>query len=227
MRIRRKPWAREELAACGYYIRDGRPYKGRWAEVFGNDRPIYLDLGCGKGGFAAQLAFAKPDVNIVAVDIKSDMLGVARRTVERRFDGLPPENIRLLTQEIAFIGETFGGGDAVERIYINFGNPWYKERHKKRRLTHPRFLIQYKAFLKEGGRIVFKTDDPDFFEASVGYIEQSGFEAAFMTRDLRPGDITDDIATEHEAMFVKEGRSIRCLIAEKPAGRHPLTTTTA
>jgi tRNA (guanine-N7-)-methyltransferase len=213
MRIRRKPWAREELAACGFYIRDGCPHRGRWDEVFGNGNPIYADLGCGKGGFAARLAVDNPEINVVAVDIKSEMLGVARRKIESAFQEKTPENIRLLTCEISFISSVFSIDDNIAGLYINFCNPWHKARHKNRRLTYPRMLEQYKTFLKSGCEIRFKTDDGDFFDESIEYFEQTGYDVVFVTRDLHAsGD--GGIITEHEAMFMGEGKSIKSLIAK-------------
>ncbi|MCM1329583.1 MAG: tRNA (guanosine(46)-N7)-methyltransferase TrmB [Ruminococcus sp.] len=217
MRIRRKKWARPELAACPYYIEHAEEYKGRWNGVFGDGKPLFAELGCGKGGFAAQAALKYPDVNWLALDIKSDMLGVARRTVEKAFGeaGREVSNLKLVSQNIEKILTSFDENDVIDRLYINFCNPWPKAKHKKRRLTHTRQLEQYRVFLRDGGEIRFKTDDDELFEESLEYFAEAGFEVKYLTRDLHADDYPDNIVTEHEKMFTEEGKTIKFLIAVK------------
>lgn len=216
MRIRRKKWARPELAACDYYIENAEEMKGKWHTAFAdNTRPLYLEVGCGKGVFAAQHALKYPDINIIAADIKADMLGVGRRTVEKLFNeaGRSHDNIRLLLLNVSYISQYFTAEDSVDRIYINFCNPWNRGKHNKRRLTHPRQLEQYKTILKSGGEIRFKTDDDELFEDSVEYFKESGFEITFITRDLHAENFPDNLVTEHERMFTEEGKKIKYLTA--------------
>ncbi len=216
MRIRRKKWARPELEACSYYIDNAEEMKGKWHEAFSdNTRPLYLELGCGKGGFAAQHALKYPDINIIAADIKADMLAVGRRTVENMFGAVEKthDNIMLLRMNIANISQLFSSEDTVDRIYINFCNPWNRGKHNKRRLTHTRQLVQYKNVLKQGGEIRFKTDDDVLFEDSLAYFEEAGFEITYITRDLHSEDFSENLITEHERMFAEEGKKIKFLIA--------------
>lgn len=217
MRIRRKKWARPELAVCPYYIEHAEEYKGRWNSVFPNAKPLYAELGCGKGGFAAQAALKYPDVNWLAMDIKSDMLGVARRTVAARFEeaGREIDNLKLVSQNIEKILTSFDENDKIDRLYINFCNPWPKDKHNKRRLTHTRQLNQYRVFLKDGGEIHFKTDDDELFEESLDYFKEANFEVTYLTRDLHASDYQYNLVTEHEKMFSEEGKKIKFLIAVK------------
>ena len=217
MRMRRKPWARPELAACSYYIGSPSEFKGKWNTVFDSDKPVYMELGCGKGGFIAQAALKYPDINFLALDIKSEMLAFARRTIEQFCKAADKDvkNVRLVTQNIERIFLSFGENDSIDRIYINFCNPWPRLKHKKRRLTHTRQLEQYKVFLKNGGEIHFKTDDDELFEESVEYFSEAGFEISYITRDLHSSDYTFNIMTEHERVFSAEGKKIKFLIAVK------------
>ena len=122
MRMRRKKWARPELAVCPFYIEQAEEYKGKWNTVFGDDKPIYAELGCGKGGFVVQAAQYYPDVNWLAMDIKSEMLAVARRTITADFEskGLEINNIKLVSQNIEKITTAFDENDKINRIHINF-----------------------------------------------------------------------------------------------------------
>ena len=217
MRIRRKKWARPELAVCPYYIEHAEELKGKWNTVFPNDKPLYAELGCGKGLFAAQAALKYPEINWLAMDIKSDMLGVARRTVQKSFDeaGRAVDNLKLVSCNIERISDYFGENDRADRLYINFCNPWPKDKHNKRRLTHTRQLMQYRIFLAEGGEIHFKTDDDELFEESLEYFSEAGFEVKYLTHDLHASDYPDNLVTEHEKMFTEEGKKIKFLIAVK------------
>ncbi len=217
MRIRRKKWARPELAVCPYYIEHAEEYKGKWHSVFPNDKPLYAELGCGKGRFAAQAALKYPEINWLAMDIKADMLGVARRTVEAAFKeaGREVDNLKLVTQNIEKILTSFDENDSLDRIYINFCNPWPKDKHNKRRLTHTRQLEQYRVLLKDGGEIHFKTDDDELFEESLDYFKEAKFEVIYLTRDLHASDYEHNLVTEHERMFTEEGKKIKFLIAVK------------
>ncbi len=222
MRMRRKPWARPELAACPFcydeYSNDPAQYRGRWAGQFADPaKPLWLELGCGKGGFVAAAALKWPENNFIAVDIKSEVLVLAKRAVEASFAaaGRPVENVCICAQEIGLIERMLGEGDTVQRIFINFCNPWPKDYHHKRRLTHPRQLVLYRDFLMDGGEIRFKTDDADLFDASLDYLPAAGFEIIWQTRDLHADEPDWNIRTEHEQMFSAEGIPIKALIARK------------
>ncbi len=213
MRIRCKPWARPELEACPFFINDPKSLRGSWDQVFKNDKPIYLELGCGKGGFASQAVLHWKDVNFVAVDIKNEMLVLAKRKIEQalKSEELSDEQVRIMILNISNIAEAIGEEDRIDRIFINFCNPWPKSKHKKRRLTHTRQLLQYKSFLR--GELWFKTDDDELFEESLEYFEEAGFEITYLTRDLHASDFTENLVTEHEKMFTEEGKKIKFLIA--------------
>lgn len=214
MRIRCKPWARPELEACPFFIADPSANRGRWNEVFGNGKPIYLELGCGKGGFASQAVLHWKDVNFIAIDIKNEMLVLAKRKIEQALaeNQMTAEQVRIMIFNISNIHDAFGETDRIDRIYINFCNPWPKGKHKKRRLTHPRQLEQYKAFLR--GELWFKTDDDELFEETLEYLEEIGFRVTYLTRDLHTSGFAENLETEHEKMFTEEGKRIKFLIAE-------------
>ncbi|HAJ97635.1 MAG TPA: tRNA (guanosine(46)-N7)-methyltransferase TrmB [Ruminococcus sp.] len=214
MRIRCKPWARPELEACPFFISDPKANKNHWNEVFNNGKPIWLELGCGKGGFASQAIIHWQDVNYIAIDIKNEMLVLAKRKIEQALkeNNLTAEQVRVMIYNISYMAEAFGEQDAIDRIFINFCNPWNKSKHKKRRLTHSRQLIQYKPFLK--GELWFKTDDDQLFEESLEYFEESGFEITYLTRDLHNSGFAENLETEHEKMFTEEGKNIKFLIAK-------------
>ena len=215
MRIRKKKWAEPELAECRYYINEPEQYRGRWKEFFGNDKPIELEIGCGKCTFSAEKAIRDPDKNYIALDIKSDMLGVGRRNVERIFaeNDRSPDNIALVRCNVEQIDKAFSAEDHIAVMYINFCNPWPREKHKKRRLTYPRKLKMYRDFLTDDAVIYFKTDDDELFEESIGYFEQAGYTIRFITRDLHHSEVTGNIMTEHERMFSDEGIPIKYLEA--------------
>lgn len=214
MRIRTKRWARPELEACRYFIPNPKDYKNKWQSLFLKEQPIRLDLGCGKGVFLAELAYRNPDINFIGVDISMDILGVARRNIHKRFDGKPPENLLLTSANIEYCSELFGPCDNISEIYICFCNPWQKNRHKKRRLTYPTQLKQYKTFLPKNGKIYFKTDDDGLFKDSKKYFEQNGFSVCFSTSDLpKDGSVPEmNILSEHEMRFREQGIPIKAII---------------
>ncbi len=213
MRIRCKPWARPELEACPFFIAEPAKIRGHWNQVFGNDKPIFLELGCGKGGFASQAILHWKNVNFIAVDIKNEMLVLAKRKIEQALSSasLSDEQVRIMIFNISNIRDAFSEDDRIDRIFINFCNPWPKSKHKKRRLTHVRQLEQYKSFLR--GELWFKTDDDALFEESLEYFEEAGFRIQYLTRDLHASGFAENLVTEHEQMFTEEGKNIKFLIA--------------
>ncbi|MEE1154840.1 MAG: tRNA (guanosine(46)-N7)-methyltransferase TrmB [Acutalibacteraceae bacterium] len=213
MRMRRKPWARPELEACDFFIDNPKENKGKWASCFKKQQPIHLELGCGKGSFIGKIAYDHPTINYIGVDIKSEVLAVGRRNIVKLFGEKEIDNILLTAQNIEQIEDILSPEDVIERIYINFCNPWGREKHKKRRLTHTRQLEHYKTFLKKGCEIRFKTDDDGLFEESLEYFAESGFEVTYITRDLHNSDVEYNIETEHEKMFSSEGIPIKYCIA--------------
>lgn len=208
MRLRKKWYARPELEESHLFIKNPRELKGRWNEEFGNNNPIHLELGCGRGGFMVQKAALNPNINYVSVDLKDEVLIFAKRKIEEA----ELENVRITALNISFISEVFEK-DEIEKIYINFCNPWPKDRHNKRRLTHTRFLTEYKKFLKKGSQIWFKTDDTDLFNDSQEYFKECGFSIDFITYDLHNSDFKENLMTEYETKFTGLGMKIMFLIA--------------
>lgn len=216
MRLRRKPWARPELAACDFFIDDPPRHKGHWQELFGNNHPIHLELGCGKGVFIAKVGADNQNINYIAVDLKSEVLALAKRCVEKEYSNAGIKginNIKLMSQNIEQIENMLDSGDVIERIYINFCNPWPKNPYKKKRLTHGKQLMKYKAFLKSGGEVWFKTDNNELFQESIIYFEDNGFIIKYITEDLHSSGFDESPETEHEIMYTEQGIPIKFLIA--------------
>ena len=218
MRIRFKPWARPELEASYFYEDIPEEYIGKWKEKFKNqEQPLHIELGCGKGSFISELAFRNQNINYIAIDLVDAMLGLAKRKVEEKYNeaNIKVDNLMLVRYDIERINNIINIEDDVQRIYINFCNPWPKPKHKKKRLTHTKQLEHYKEFLKPGNEIYFKTDDDGLFNDSLKYFEESGFEIINKTYDLHSEDIFsgNNIVTEHEKMFSDEGIKIKALIA--------------
>lgn len=218
MRIRFKPCARPELEASKFYIDNPEDYKGKWKELFKNNNPIHLELGCGKGKFMANLAVKNSNINYIAIDVVDAMLGLAKRNIEEKYkeENKEIDNVILTRFDIERILLIMNEQDNIQRIYINFCNPWPRGKHRKKRLTHTRQLEKYKEFLKRDGQIYFKTDDDGLFEDSLGYLEQAGFEIIKKTYDLENEEnFWDNIQTEHEKMFMEQGIKIKAVIAQK------------
>lgn len=221
MRIRYKAWARPELEASKFYIDNPEEYRGKWNTLFKNkENPLHLELGCGKGSFISQLAVKNRDINYIAVDLVDAMLGLAKRNIEVAFKEANREidNVYITRYDIERILNIIDKNDLIERIYINFCNPWPKGKHRKKRLTHTRQLEKYREFLQDSGEIFFKTDDDGLFNDSITYFKQMNFEIEKITYDLESEpDFWDNIVTEHEKMFMEQGIKIKALIAKKMA----------
>ena len=222
MRIRFKKWARPELEASKFYVDNPEEWKGKWNSFFNRpDQPIHLELGCGKGQFISKLALENPEINYIAIDLVDAMLGLAKRSVEQTYKEAKKEvdNLVLTRFDIERILLILEKQDKVERIYINFCNPWPKGKHRKKRLTHTKQLEKYKEFLAPEGEIYFKTDDIDLFNSSLIYFQESGFKVIKKTYNLHEeennfwNDI-ENIETEHEKMFSEQGLKINALIAK-------------
>ena len=217
MRIRRKKWAATELENCKFYINDPNIFYNTWNKKFNNSNPIHIELGCGKGQFISKLASNNIDTNYIAVDMIEAMLGLSKRNIEKEYNekNIDFSNIFLIRSNVEYISKVFGNEDKIDRIYINFCNPWPRGKHNKRRLTHPRQLEQYKLFMNKEASIYFKTDDDALFEDSISYFKNSNFEIIKLTYDLASEDIFEgNIKTEHEMMFESQGTMIKALIAK-------------
>lgn len=208
MRLRKKWWARPEMEKSPLVITEPTQYSGKWSEVFGNSNDIHLELGCGRGDFIIKVASQNPNKNYIAIDLKDEVLVYVLRKVQEA----ELENIRIIPLQIAFIEDVFSENE-IGRIYINFCNPWPKDRHNKRRLTHTKFLTKYKKFIKPNTEIWFKTDNVDLFDASIEYFKDNGFKIEYYTYDLHNSDFHENIVTEYESKFVSLGMKIMFLKA--------------
>lgn len=218
MRIRFKPWARPELEASKFYIDNPQDYKEKWKTLYQNEAPFHIELGCGKGSFIANLAVNNKNINYVAVDLVDAMLGLAKRKIEQTYQEKKQEidNLYITRFDIERIFLMLGKEDKVERIYINFCNPWPRGKHHKKRLTHTRQLQKYREFLTDKGQIYFKTDDDNLFSDTQIYLKEAGYTLLKKTYDLaNEPDFWENIETEHEKMFEEQGIKIKALIAQK------------
>lgn len=202
MRLGYKPWAMGELEDNELIHFSPTENKGSWRKIFHNDNPIYLEIGAGRGRFTRISAELNPDINYIALEMEAGAFVYAGRLFLE--SGL--KNIQGIKAKAEEIPEIFVE-DEVDRIYINFCNPWPKNRQHKRRLTHPRHLDLYKRILKAGGLVILKTDDRDFFEDSIKYFEKSGFTCFDIDYNL-PADARDNIVTEYETRWRSQGVNI-------------------
>lgn len=175
--------------------------------IFGNSNPVRLEVGCGKGKFVCEMAKASPDINFVAVEKISNVLVEALERAKSE----KIKNVYFLNCAAEVLKKYLKGG-SVELIYLNFSNPLPKEGYKKQRLTHPRFLEIYRDILKDGGKIIQKTDDYDFYIFSLESFKEEGFKILSADENYLGG--ADDVETEHEAKFKKAGKKIYRTVAE-------------
>lgn len=221
MRMRRKAWTEPVLDSCSYFVDRPFAHRGQWRALFPKDRPLHLEIGCGKGLSTVKMAHDNPNVNYIAVDEVRHVLAVSVRNTRVEYGDAPVDNLRYATVDAMFIHDSFSAQDGIERIYINFCNPWTERaKHHKRRLTHPRQLMQYRAFLRPEGEIWFKTDDDELFAASLRYLAASGFEVVTRIDDLHASGFTPNYVSEHERLYAARGKPIHFLIARMLSEDH-------
>ena len=211
MRLRNVPGAREVMVENEYVFTEPEGMCGTWKEVFGNDNPIHIEIGMGKGTFITTLAGMNPDINYVGIEKYSSVL---LRAVEKQ-DELQLPNLRFIRMDAEAICEVFGAGE-VDRIYLNFSDPWPKDRHAKRRLTSRQFLERYTDILKDDGYVEFKTDNRGLFDFSVEEVKESPkWELTIVTYDLHNDTdlVEGNVMTEYEEKFSSQGNPICKLIA--------------
>lgn len=209
MRLKHVKGANEIIQKGTYFIDNPEEYKGKWTQVFQNNNPIYIEIGMGKGDFIIQNAIQYPNINFIGIE-KYDSVIV--RAIQKSND-LQLENLKLIRMDARFITNIFE--KEIDRIYLNFSDPWPKDRHAKRRLTSPIFLEKYDSIFKNRGHITMKTDNNNLFEYSLESLVHFGYEIISQTRDLYKEDISDNIPTEYETKFVKLGTKINRLTAIK------------
>lgn len=215
MRLRGRKGIRETLEQQPeLVVLDPREYKGRWHEFFGNRQPIHVELGMGKGKFVSEMSFRHRTINFIGVDMYDELLRRASekaRALWREEGRETPPNLALVLCNIEYIEEIFAPQE-LERIYLNFSDPWPKKRHVKRRLTHPRFVEKYIRLLNTSGEIHMKTDSSLLFEFSLNTFADLGLRMRNISLDLhREGIHPDYVMTEYEQKFVQQGMPIyRC-----------------
>ena len=212
MRLRNVPGSRETIADSKYAINNPEEYKGRWNEVFGNDNPIRIEIGMGKGRFITQMAIENPDVNYIGIEKFSSVLV---RALEKR-ENVEIDNLFFIRMDAETITDVFDEGE-VDRIYLNFSDPWPKDRHAKRRLTSQQFFGRYDKILKKDGIVEFKTDNNLLFDFSLEEIPKAGWNLDEVTRDLHNDEKMNkgNIMTEYEERFSSAGNPINKLIASR------------
>ena len=211
MRLRGRKPAREELERqTDLVVLEPHHWRGRWHEFFGNDRPIHLEIGMGKGKFISEMCLRHPDINFIGMDIYDELLRRSSEKIRalREADAGAADNVALVRGNAEYLELMFDEGE-LERIYLNFSDPWPKKKHVKRRLTHPRFLLKYKRVLGPRGEIHFKTDSALLFEYSLNSFADMGIRLRNITLDLhRDGTRDDLVMTEYEMRFVGLGQPI-------------------
>lgn len=211
MRLRNVKGSRETIAANEFVIQNGEQYRGKWAEtIFGNNNPIHIEVGMGKGRFIIELARQNPDINFIGIEKYSSVLV---RAIEKREEETEMNNLFFMRMDAENICDFFAEGE-VQRIYLNFSDPWPKDRHAKRRLTSKEFFGRYNKILAADGRVIFKTDNRDLFDFSVEQVPEAGWKLENVTYDLHHSEYMEgNIMTEYEAKFSAMGTPINRLVA--------------
>lgn len=204
MRVRKRKGAEEHLENNPHYvISNPEEAKGRWHEIFGNNNPIHIEVGSGKGAFITGMAEQNPDINYIGIDIQLSVLSYA---LDKVLDS-GAKNIKLLLVDGSSLSNYFDT-DEVDLMYLNFSDPWPKKKHEKRRLTYKTFLDTYKDILPEQGEIHFKTDNRGLFEYSLASFSQYGMTLKQVWLDLHASDYQQNIMTEYERKFSNKGQVI-------------------
>lgn len=213
MRLRNVKGSKEKIMEYEYAINEPETYKGRWRELFGNDNPVHVEIGMGKGKFISTLAAQNKDINYIGIEKFSSVL---IRAIQKQEElECPPVNLRFIRFDAENICNIFDKGE-IDTIYLNFSDPWPKERHAKRRLTSKEFLKRYEEVLSDDGKIIFKTDNRSLFDFSLEQIKISGWELESYTYDLHNSEYVDgNIMTEYEEKFVAQGIPINRLVCKK------------
>ena len=215
MRLKNVKGSREYIAANDLVIHEEKEFAGKWKqEIFGNDHPLYIEIGMGKGKFITTLAKNNPGINYIGIEKYSSTLIRGVQKVEA--EETPMDNIRFIRMDAEEIAEVFGK-EEIDRIYLNFSDPWPKDRHAKRRLENRLFLRKYHEILIPGGRIEFKTDNTDLFDFAVAELEGEPWKVIAVTRNLHadPALNEGNVMTEYEEKFSAMGNPIYKYIIEK------------
>lgn len=210
MRIRKKSWESEELITNKNIVQEPEEYKGKWREYFGNDNPVYVEIGCGKGNFIVQNSIENPNINFIGIERQTTIMAIAARKTKDHM-----KNIALIVGDAETLSDIFEPTE-LSRIYLNFSDPWPKKRWAKRRLTHRHFLDLYKTILGGDKEIFLKTDNTVFFESSLNEFCDTGWKLSNISLDLHNSSIEGNIMTEYEERFSSLGQPIYRLEARWP-----------
>ena len=211
MRLRNVKGSRDVIATSEYVIKDETTRKGTWKSIFGNSNPVHIEIGMGKGQFITTLAQQNPDINYVGIEKYSSVL--IRAIAKQEELQLP--NLYFIRMEAEYIADVFAPGE-VARIYLNFSDPWPKDRHAKRRLTSKEFLARYDQILAADGEVIFKTDNRELFDFSLEQVPEAGWKLENFTYDLHHSEYLEgNIMTEYETKFVAEGKPICRLVTNR------------
>lgn len=209
MRLRKKPWVAEAIKQYSNFVYENadNSFRGQWRNIFDNSAPLHVELGTGKGRFITEQAALHTNVNFVGIEAQLDVLFYAAQKAAAK----ELTNIRLLVFDINNVLDIFDDHE-IDRLYINFCDPWPKARHAKRRLTHVNFLNKYRQIIKSGGRLEFKTDNAALFEFSLEQFAENGLAVEHVTYDLHSSEFAENnIMTEYEKKFSGLGMRIhRC-----------------
>ena len=205
MRLKNVPGARDVIAESSLVVHEPEKQKGNWQQVFGNDHPVHIEIGMGKGRFICEMAKTHPDINYIGIEKYSSVLLRAIQKMEEE----PLPNLLFIRMDAENIDEVFGL-DEVDRIYLNFSDPWPKDRHAKRRLPSKEFLARYDRFLKRDGVLEFKTDNRGLFDFAVEELPLAGWKLVKITYDLHHDEemMQGNVMTEYEQKFSSMGNPI-------------------
>ena len=214
MRLKHVKGSEEAIASSALVVQDPKGMRGKWFSVFGNDRPIRIEIGMGKGRFITEHARKNPEINYIGIEKYSSVLLRAIQKVETMEEPVP--NLIFICMDATDICDVFAEGE-VDRIYLNFSDPWPKDRHAKRRLESRQFLEKYAKILKKDGLIEFKTDNRILFDFAVEEVEPAGWKTEALTYDLHndPSMNEGNIMTEYEEKFSSMGNPIFKYIISK------------
>lgn len=212
MRLRNIPGSKEAIAESAYVIQNPEKRRGCWQEVFGNQNPVQIEVGMGKGRFIMDMARLHPEVNYIGIEMYDSVLLRAVQKIEQLEEKLP--NLYFIRTDARNLPEIFGK-EEVDRIYLNFSDPWPKDRHVKRRLTSRQFLERYDQILVKHGQVEFKTDNRPLFEFSLDEIREAGWTLLAHTFDLHHDKqmMEGNVMTEYEEKFSSAGNPIHKFIA--------------
>ena len=208
MRLRNNKNAKNILEESIYVIKNPEEYKGKWNKIFNNDNPIEIEIGCGKGNFIINNAINYPEKNFIGIEMYDTVLMYAVNKIEK---DIP--NLRFIRMDARLIEDVFD--KEIDLIYLNFSDPWPKNRNAKRRLTHERFLSRYDNVFKGEKKIFLKTDNTGLFEFSIESLSSYGYKLKNISLDLINSNIEDNIMTDYEKKFTEKGIKINRLEAYK------------